>query len=462
MTISLYPHQDEQINEVRQAMRSHKRVLMQSPTGSGKSVMASAMISAARDKGSRSVFIVPRRELLKQMADTFATFHIPHSFVAPKYPFNPKAKTHIASLQSLKRRLPEMSKPDVVFVDETHFGTNMLNDMVEHYTALGCYIVGLSATPKKMSGQGLECWYDVMVQGKSVRWLMDNGFLSEYRAFAPSKVDLEGIGSSNGDYARGAIDERMSDSVIIGNAVSHYKRHACGKLNIAYCAGIKSSMKTAEKFISEGIPAAHVDGKTPPDVLRKIISDFAARRILVLCNCDLLTFGFDLALNAGVKDVTVECMSDLRPTKSLPLQLQKWGRVLRRKDEPALIFDHANNFDTHGLPCQEREWSLASEDKDQREQGERDVEVRQCPICYRCHEPTPTCPSCGYEYPIVSREVQELEGELEEVDPKVVRAKRASEEYRCETLEDWQALGKERGHKPGWAFHRFTNMRPRD
>lgn len=460
--INLYPDQAELVNEVRQSMRYYKRVLMQSATGSGKSVMAAYMIAASRAKGSRSVFIVPRRELMNQMSETFSKFHIPHSFVAPKRPFNQHAYSHIVSLQSLKKKLPLMHRPNIVFVDETHFGTNLLNEIIEYYTALGCFIVGLSATPMKMDGTGLECWYDNMVCGKSIKWLIENKRLSRYRAFAPSHVDLAALRSSGGDYARGQLDERMSDSFVIGNAVDHYKKHAMGKLNIAFCAGIKSSELTAEKFRSEGVPAMHVDGKTPVHELKRIIRAYANRELMVLCNSDLLTFGFDLASSAGV-DVTVECMSDLRPTKSLPLQLQKWGRVLRYKDEPALIFDHANNFDPvtgHGLPSSDREWTLASRDKEERGEREIDIPVRQCPKCYRAHEPAPSCPTCGYIYPVQSREVKEHEGELEEIrlEEEKKKKRKRMEVGRAETYEDLREIARERGYKPGWV-HQMARVK---
>jgi superfamily II DNA or RNA helicase len=435
--IKLYDHQIEQIQNVRAAMRRSKSVLIQSPTGSGKSIMAAAMIAAARDKGSKSLFIVPRRELVRQMADTFGKFHIPHSFVVAGYSFNEKAKTHICSTMSLVKKVSYMTP------DETHHGGKALDDIIKYYKERGAWIVGLSATPVKLNGQGLDCWYDEMVAGQSVRWLIDNKWLSEYRAFSPS-----GIKTSGGDYAKGQLDERMKDKVIIGNAVDHYIKHANGKLNIAYCAGVASSQMTAEEFKAKGIPAAHIDGKTSDDERKRIIRAFAKRELLVLCNCELLTFGFDLASNAGM-DVTVECMSDLRPTKSLALQCQKWGRVLRRKDYPALIFDHGNNIMVHGMPCEDREWTLSGK-KGRGERDEATIPVRECPVCYRCHKPRPSCPQCGYVYPVESRVIEEVEGELTEIQIKKEKKKKRMEVGRARSIDDLWAIARERGYKPGW------------
>jgi len=431
LSIKLYPHQEKQINKLRQSMKRHKRVLMQSPTGSGKSVMAASMIASARQKGSKSLFVVPRRELLRQMKDTFNNFDIPYSHVAPGYSFNPEADTHIASLMSLKSKLSYL-KPNVVFVDETHFGAATLDRVVDYYTKQGCWIVGLSATPVKLSGQGLDCWYDDMVQGESLRWLIDNKWLSDYRAFAPSHVDLSGVKTVAGDYAKGQLSELMEqDRVLVGNAVKHYKEHASGKLNVTYCVSVKHSEIVAEEFRNQGVPAMSISGKTPDDERRRIIRAFANREIEVLTNCDLLTFGFDLASNAGVDDVTVECMSDLRPTKSLALQCQKWGRVLRRKDYPALIFDHANNFQTHGMACENRQWTLESKETGKRS-DEKNIAVRECPKCFRCHKPSPVCPGCNYIYPVEERKIKEVEGDLKEIKAIERKKKKAARAKKVE------------------------------
>ena len=438
MGIELYQDQMELVQELREVMRRilregrRKSILVQAATGAGKSVISAFMIASSRAKKTRSAFVVPRKELLKQMADTFSKFHIPHSYVAAGNPFNQHSYTHICSAMSLINRLDHIN-PQVVFIDETHFGTGALETIINYYLDKGAWVIGLSATPMKMSGQGLEDWYEEMVCGKSIRWLIDNKRLSEYRGFAPSHVDLQGMNKSGGDYARGQLDDKMSDNVIIGDAVKHYKEHAAGLLNIAFCAGIKSSQLTAERFRAEGVIAVHVDGKTSSSDLRQIMRDYATHQIEVLTNSDLLTFGFDLASNAGMP-VNVQCISDLRPTTSLPLQLQKWGRGLRYDGDTHLMFDHANNFEKHGLPCDEREWTLASHEAGSRDPYEITVDVRQCPVCYRCHEPGPKCPSCGYEYPPQSREIEEIEGDLVEIErerkrevkkrKKVAKAKR--------------------------------------
>jgi superfamily II DNA or RNA helicase len=346
------------------------------------------------------------------MKETFNEFEIPYSHVAPGYSFNPDADTHIASLMSLKSKLSYLN-PNVVFIDETHFGAATLDRVVDYYTKQGCWIIGLSATPVKLSGQGLDCWYDDMVEGESMRWLIDNKWLSDYRGFAPSHVDLSGVKTVAGDYAKGELSELMEqDRVLVGNAVKHYREHATDKLGITYCVSVKHSEIVAEEFRNQGVSAMSISGKTPEDERRRIIRAFANREIKILTNCDLLTFGFDLASNAGVDDVTVECMSDLRPTKSLALQCQKWGRVLRRKDYPALIFDHANNFRTHGMPCDDREWTLESKEKKERQVLQP---AKECPECYRVHKPAPHCPECGHVYVAEERSIKEIEGELKEI-----------------------------------------------
>ncbi|MEB3212943.1 MAG: DEAD/DEAH box helicase family protein [Leptolyngbyaceae bacterium] len=463
MTISLYPDQQDLIEATAASMRAGNRaVLMQAATGAGKSVMASELVRRAGLKESKTWFIVPRRDLLRQMSATYDDFGLDHSFIADKYTHNALSNTHICSLGTLRSRLSKITRPpQLAIVDETHVGGDGLDDIIKWLKAAGCYIIGLSATPWKLSGQGLGCWYDDMVQGLPIADLIRLGRLSSYKAYAPSHPDLSSVGKSAGDYAKGQLSSFMeADRVLTGNAVAHYKKYAHGKLSVAYCVSIKHSQMVAESFRDAGVPAAHMDGETPPEERIRIIRAFANRELLVLTNCELLTYGFDLASQVG-RDVTIECMSDLRPTKSLALQMQKWGRVLRRKTEPALIFDHANNLTEHGLPCDDRKWTLTDRKRNTREVGEINVPVRQCDSCYFCHKPAPVCPQCGFVYPVIGREIEEVDGELSEVD--VARAKQAArvEVGRAKTIAELQAIAAARGYKPAWVFQmaRVKNIR---
>jgi superfamily II DNA or RNA helicase len=435
-------------------MRRNRNVLMQAATGSGKTIMAAHMIDQARRKGSRAGFMVPRRELLKQTAQTMERYNITYGCVAAGWRPDPFAKVQLMSVGTVARRLDTAPRLNVLFVDEAHFGGDDLDRVIRHYQSQGTWVIGLSATPWKLSGKGLGVWYDDMVEGPSIRWLMDNKRLSDYRLFAPSKPDLSGIKTVAGDYAKGQLADHMErDRVLIGNAARHYKSHAMGRLNVAYCTSIKHAEITAAAFREAGIPAAHVSGKMDDAELSRRVKAFARREILTLCNADLLTFGFDLSAASGI-DVTIESMSDLRPTKSLALQCQKWGRVLRMKDYPALIFDHAGNSDAdmHGLPDSDREWTLEGRAKGARE-GEKTEPTRQCQECYFVHRPAPVCPNCGNVYPIMGRTVDEVEGELEEVTDRAMTPKQEiGFVARTEGLEGLVAYGKSKGYKPAWAY----------
>ena len=444
--IKLYPHQEKLNNDCRQKLiEGFKYPLIQGATGIGKSVCAADQILKSQKKGKKSLFIVPRKQLVEQMADTFENFGIRFSYIAAGKPFNPYAQTHICSAMTLVNRL-ETVTPDVVFIDEAHIGGGSLDKIIQHYKALGAYFVFLSATPKRLDGRGLGMWADCMVQGPTIRWLIDNKFLSDYRLFAPSSPDLTGIRSLAGDYDKHALSERMEgDRVLVGDAVTHYRKLAYGKLCVAFCASIRHSQIVAQSFNDAGIPAMHMDGETPMDERRKIIRAFAARELLVLSNVEIMTTGFDLSAAAGV-DVTVEAITDLRPTKSLALQLQKWGRGLRKKDQPCIIMDHAGNAAYHGLPCSDRVWSL-EDSKKKKKIAERTPPTKQCEACFCIHAPAPSCPECGNVYETKSREIDEIDGELQEISKEQAVLERKREQGRAQTLEELIALGKRRNMK---------------
>lgn len=447
--VVLQPEQEDLIQKCSDSMRrGNKSVLIQAATGFGKSYVASAILHRARKKNKKVWFTVPRRSLIKQMKETFSKFEISHTYIAAGLPLNPNSMAHICSTETIKKRLETIKAPDLAMIDETHYGGDGLGVIIDWLKESGTRIIGLSATPWLLSGQGLGCWYDDMVCGPSMRWLIDNKRLSEYRPFSPSSVDLSRLRVNNGDYVKADLSEKMEqDRYLIGNSVQHYKEHANGRLNIAYCVSVKHSEIMAQAFKDGGVTAAHVDGTTPDAELIKIIRAYANREIKVLTNCELLTFGFDLASQVG-KDITIESMSDLRPTKSLALQMQKWGRVLRMKDYPALIFDHANNFQEHGLPCDDREWTLA--DRKQTRAGSRATPTKLCPKCFYCHSPAPVCPDCGFQYPIEERTLEEREGELLEIEISREKKIKRMEVGMAKTIEDLRIIAADRGYHHKW------------
>jgi len=458
VSVQLYPDQLELVTRVRAAMRQHKRVLMQSATGSGKTRMTADMIAGTVKKGTTSIFTVPRKELLRQTIATIAEYGMPFGVISPDHAPNPFAKTQIAMTQTLAKRLDKITPPDVLFIDECHYGGAELDRIIAWATASGCWIVGMSATPLKTNGRGMCDWYDVMVDGLPVADLIAMGRLSEYRYFAPDTPDFQGIATRNGDYAHGQIVTFMEkNAVITGSAVDTYRKTAMGKLNVTFCTSRKHSSDVTDAFNAAGIPAAFIDGTMGDDQRGRIIGAFARREILSLQNVDLLTFGFDLSAAAKM-DVTVESMSDLRPTKSLPLQLQKWGRVLRKKGFAAIINDHVGNHTIHGLPDDGREWTLAGAVK-RGKAGEKSIPVLQCPMCHFVSKPRRICGNirgetkCDYEFEVKSRMIDEIDGELTEIDRERARKQKRMEQGRAETLADLIAFGERTGKKPGWARH---------
>lgn len=428
--INLYPDQIELIEDIKRSIRSgNKSILVQAATGMGKTILSSSMIAGSKNKGTYSLFCVPRRLLMRQTSLTFRKYDISHTYVSSGMPYNPYSKAFIATAETLSRRLERLPKMDLVVIDEVHWGGESLNKIIQFYRKQGAIIISLSGSPVKMSGQGFDKWCDDLVCGKPIRWLIQNKRLSDYKLFIPDRPDFTGVKN------QAQLERKMEeDKLLIGSAVSHYKQYAMGKLGITFTQSRKHSLDVAEQFRDAGVPAMNIDATMDEAEQSRIIKAYARRELLQLVNCQLCVFGFDLEAMAQMP-VTVECMSDLQHTNSLAQQLQKNGRVLRYKDFPALIFDHSSNVmkidgtEKHGLPCKEREWSLQGITKTKGEGKERAVKIMQCTRCYYAQKPNyeRKCSNCGYVQPVQERDIKTVDGELREIKAGEVEFKKPTD-----------------------------------
>lgn len=460
--ITLRPDQDEVRSKLRVALRSHSSALVVCPTGCGKTVISAALIQSIFSKGKRAIFAVHRVDLIRQTAKTFEKFNIPFSYIAAGYHYNPYHRIFIASIPTLKNRLGRIPA-DFLFVDEAHLSMAAgWAAVVNHYKSTGTRIIGMTATPERLDGKPLGDVWDTMVLGPSMRWLIENGHLSRYRAFSPAGIDLTGVHVRGGDYVQSEIDEIMAGKAVLSGAVRHWKKYAYGKRTIAFAPSIARSEQLAAEFRANGIMAVALDGSTPHEDRRAAFLGFADRQIDVIVNCQLFCEGFDLSAQVE-RDVTIEAVMQYSPTRSLAKHLQQLGRGLRKKKEPAILLDLVGNLARLGLPDEDREWSLDGRQK--KTSGER---ATTCPVCFATHEPASVCPECGHVYEKRTaqgkpRVLEEVDGDLEEVDIEAIKRERMREQAMARTLEELVQIGIARGYKhpQKWAAHIWTARQAR-
>jgi DNA repair protein RadD len=449
----LRDYQEEMLLEAISLMRlGVRRILLQLPTGGGKTVMAAAMHGNAMDLALTSEFVVHRKELIDQTSRTFTAFGIPHGFIAAGHPFLDDELVSIAGVGTLVNRLDKLLPPNLVVIDECHHATAVSwQRVLDAYQ--DAFVIGLTATPERLDGKGLDQQFDAMVKGPPVAELIAREYLSDFDYYAPGQPDLTGIHTTAGDFNRGEIADLMDKPKLIGDVVEHYRRLASGHPGIVFAASREHSRHMAEAFSANGVRAAHVDGAMGDKERAAVVDAFRAGDIRVMTNVDLFGEGFDVP---GI----VYC-GLARPTKSLSLFMQQCGRALRMfEGKPnAILCDHAGNVLRHGLPDDEREWSLKGRVVRQRAPGENDaLPVRQCKVCFRVSPSTMAeCPGCGEPFPVQVRKLEHEDGQLTKVEREELKRRKAIErkieQRACKTPDELIALAKARGYKKpvGWA-----------
>ena len=444
--MQLRPYQVQAIDDIRQAMIDGARsVLLQLPTGAGKTVIFSQITAACRDKGHRALILVHRRELIDQASRKLAALDVPHGFIAAGYKRSDEP-VQIASIQTLVRRLRTVPwEPSLIIIDEAHHSLAATYRQVFDAWPKA-FRIGVSATPCRLDGRGLKHAFDTLVSGPSVQQLIADGYLCPAKLYAPPvKADFTKLRAIGGDYPAGKLSERMNKPAITGDVIEHYKRLALDEKAIAFCCDTTHAESVAASFRNAGISAQTLLGTTPAAQRVALVDEFAAGKVQILATVDVVSEGFDCP-DAG-------CAILLRRTMSEALYLQQVGRVLRPSGgkSHAVVLDHVGNVALHGFPDDNRDWTL--QDRPSRARDRKPcAAVRQCPDCYAAFKPAPICPCCGHEFPIETRNLQQVDGELVELQRKAVNRERRRQVGQARSLQSLLAIARERGYAPGWAY----------
>lgn len=479
---ALRPYQQKAKDDIYASWQTNKNVVAVLPTGAGKTVLLSNIVK--EEKGDVCV-IAHRQELVSQISLALATQGVVHKLIAPtnvirniinlhlfvlgKDRYDPSSKVAAAGVDTLIRRGEQLGHwPKAVklwVIDEAHhlLLENKWGAAVKMFpNAKG---LGVTATPLRADGKGLgveaDGVFEEMVLGPNMRELIDMGFLTDYRIFAPpSDIDLSdvSISKTTGDYNKNKMVAAAKKSHIMGDVVEHYLKLARGKLGITFAPDIAMATEIAERFNLAGVPAEVVTSKTPDAERVKILKRFKERELLQLVNVDLFGEGFDLP--------AIEVVSMARPTASYGLYVQIFGRGLRpmyadnyplgtieerllaiaHSIKPnAIIIDHVGNVVRHGLPDANRDWSLDRKEKKSKSKPDDVIPVKACPECTMVYERTHIeCPFCGYKpVPAERSSPAQVDGDLMELSPEVLAQMRGTlaevdmdpEEYRLQLIQ---------------------------
>lgn len=440
--MSLRPYQAELRDRIYHSWGCDNRnVLAVSPTGSGKTRLFSHIIN---DYRGSSVAIAHRQELVGQISVALARDGIRHRLIAPapvirrivgshmeefgRSYFDPSARTAAAGVDTLiglNPNEPIFHQTGLWVCDEAHhlLRTNKWGRAVAMFPH--AHGLGVTATALRASGEGLGAHADGvfhdMVTGPSMRQLINDGYLTDYRVFTVlSDIDLSDVPISNasGDFSPPKLRAAVHKSKIVGDIVRHYTTHAMGKRGVCFAVDIEHATEIAASFRTAGVAAEVVTGKTPDALRAHILRKLRTGEIQMVVNVDLFGEGFDLP--------AIEVVILARPTMSYGLYVQMFGRALRIMDGKkwALIFDHVGNVVRHGLPDRRRAFTMDRRERRSRATPNDVIPVRTClnPTCGQTYERTyAACPYCSHVPEIAQRGApQFVDGDLGELDPAIL------------------------------------------
>lgn len=408
---TLREYQLELVQNIREGLSTDKRIVAVSPTGSGKTVTFASIAVEAAKRGHRVLITTHRREIQRQTLSKLYELGVVAGQIASGVPMMKSYNIQVGMIGTLIHRMDKLDRPNLIIVDECHHAQAGTWKRVLEYWG-NVPTIGFTATPVRFDGKGLgsDGLFLKIVEGKTIRWLVKNGYLSYPLMYRhPNEVTMEFKKKGN-DFDTKEQEIVFSRGTVLGDVLEHYKKYLDGKPTVAFCPTVEHSRLTAQMFCEAGYNAISVSGDMPDKERDAAIAGLANGSVQIITSCDVISEGMDVP---GI----VGCIL-LRRTLSLSLYLQQTGRALRPAPGKthAIILDHAGNYKIHGSVLADREWSLEG---DNRKKKKTPPKMTECPQCYALWEGVvKKCLSCNYDFPEIEVEKEPakftvIKGELQ-------------------------------------------------
>lgn len=438
---------------------SPEAVLCVLPTGAGKTVIASAIIRRAAAAGWRVLVLTHRREILKQTSLKVSDGVPDHGLIQAGLNVDLEPPIQIASIQTLWARCIRTSKislpaANLILIDEAHHvAARTWRMILDQYP--NARRIGLTATPCRSDGRGLGNYFTKIIEGPQIPELIAQKHLVPTIYYAPVSPDLSGVQTRQGDYVVSQLADRMNRDDLVGDIVSNWHKHADRRRTLVFCVDVAHSVHVKNEFVKSGVLAEHIDGSTPKPERDAILARLASGETQVVCNCQVLTEGFDLP--------SIGCIVLARPTKQIGLFRQMAGRGLRPAPAKTnlILIDHAGAVFRHGLLEDKIEWTLdITKRAENPTQGARTQaqlsRLIECSQCGALRTAGEKCSHCGFLPTRPPQAIAFREGELARVD----RTTRTAESmYDPHERMRFQAMLEHirvaRGRRPGWVGHSY-------
>ena len=447
-----------------------KRILIFAPTGAGKTLVGSQVLSDAQSKGRKSLFLVHRDILISQTREKLESFDVSCGFIKSGWEEDRNALVQLGSIQTMvKRQWWKNFEAEVVLLDECHitaFSSVVKQMMAQIYP--NAIFIGLTATPYRLKKtEGMGDVFQTLVSAPMPHELIRTGYLSKPSYYGLHQPDLNQVGTIAGDYDEHQLAIACDKPELIEQLVNEWRKLAHGRRTIVFAVNVAHSQNICTAFQRVGIPAAHVDGQTPIKQRMEIYRQLAIKELYILCSCMTLTEGFDIP--------SVNAVILARPTQSIALYHQMVGRGLRLSPETqkrdCLVICQSGNVSRHGFIEEMKSVSLNPGE----EPNGKEAPKKTCPpenggcgaylygFQMRCTE-------CNYKFPELIKLplIQQLEQLLSDEDKQRLAFYRSKLQlsYQNNYAPGWAAMifQEKYGHFPpdDWARGAIFGLQPTD
>lgn len=389
---TLRPYQQDLKSKIYEEWATKKSVMLQLPTGTGKTKLFCSIIKdvhrfgAQSKKAFKTLVLTHKEELVRQVyLELGQKYNLASGIIQGKTMEFHELPVQVACVPTLIRRLDKWTHKDfdIIIVDEAHhIKADSYQKIIKAFDR--AKLLGLTATPYRLSGEGFTKEFECLITSPTIKEFQKDGFLSQYHYYSIGKDSfvqrtLDGIVKEDiqGDYDSNELIRLYDKDRIRAQIVETYQKYAAGRKGIVYTINQEHNKHLLEAFSEKGIKAAAIDSKTDSTKRTELIEGFRKGDYDILLNVNIFSEGFDCP--------DIEFIQLARPTKSMSMYLQQVGRGLRphEEKEAVIILDNVGLYNRFGLPSAKRNWEFYFKGREKNETGKKfvkrslDIESRQ-------------------------------------------------------------------------------------